>query len=43
MQKKKCKQGEKKGNYQHFNKVDTLNNDNENGNRVTVWISHLNE
>ena len=36
MQKKKCKQGEKKGNYQHFNKVDTLNNDNENGNRVTV-------
>ena len=33
---KKIKQSEKGGNYEHFNKIDMLNNDNGNANKVIV-------
>ena len=36
MQKKKFEQSQKIGNHQHFNKMDVLNNDNGNANKVMV-------
>ena len=36
----KCKQSAKSGHYQHFNKMDILDNDNGNVDKVIAWIYH---